>query len=63
MDTKNLRSKQVCWAQELSRYHFWIDYRQGKAKAAADALSRFPQKSQDKKDELRAENGQIFHYL
>ena len=41
MDTKNLSSRQVCWAQELSQYHFQIDYRQGKANAAADALSRF----------------------
>ena len=63
MDTKSLSSRQVCWAQELSRYHFRIDYRQGKANAAADALSRFPQRSQDEKDELRAENGQILHYL
>ncbi len=26
MDTKNLSSRQVRWAQELSRYHFQIDY-------------------------------------
>ena len=63
MDTKSLSSRQVRWAQELSRYHFRIDYRQGKANTAADALSRFPQRSQDKEDELRAENGQIFHRL
>ena len=63
MDTNSLSSRQVCWAQELSRYHFQIDYRQGKANAAADALSRFPQRSQDEKNELRAENGQIFHRL
>ena len=63
MDTKSLSSKQVRWAQELSCYHFQIDYCQGKANAAADALSRFPQKSQDEEDELQAENGQIFHRL
>ena len=63
MDTKSLSSRQVRWAQELSRYHFRIDYRQGKANAAADALSRFPQRSQDEEDELRAENGRIFHCL
>ena len=57
MDTKSLSSRQVRWAQELSRYHFRIDYCQGKANAAADALSRFPQRSQDEKEELRAENG------
>ena len=27
MDMKNLSFKQVRWAQELSRYHFWIDNR------------------------------------
>ena len=63
MDTKSLSSRQVRWAQELSRYHFRIDYRQGKANAAADALSRFPQRSQDEEDELRAENGRILHHL
>ena len=42
MDTKSLSSKQVRWAQELSQYYFQIDYRQGKANAAADALLRFP---------------------
>ena len=63
MDTKSLSSRQVRWAQELSRYHFRIDYCQGKANAAADALSRFPQKSQDEENKLRAENGQIFHCL
>ncbi len=26
MDTKSLSSKQVCWAQKLLKYHFWIDY-------------------------------------
>ncbi len=39
MDTKILSSRQVRWAQELSRYHFRIDYRQCKANGAADALS------------------------
>ena len=63
MDTKSLSSRQVRQAQELSRYHFQIDYCQSKANAAADALSRFPQRSQDEKDELRAENGRIFHRL
>ncbi len=27
MDTKSLSSRQVRWAQELSRYYFRIDYR------------------------------------
>ncbi len=26
MDTKNLSSNQVWWAQKLSKYHFRIDY-------------------------------------
>ncbi len=26
MDMKSLSSRQVRWAQELSRYYFWIDY-------------------------------------
>ena len=45
MDTKSLSFRQVRWAQKLSRYHFRIDYRQGKANGAADALSRYPQRS------------------
>ena len=63
MDIKNLSSRQVCWAQKLSRYHFRIDYCQGKANAAANALSRFLQRSQEKEDELQTENGQIFNRL
>ena len=39
MDTKSLSSRQVRWAQELSRYYFQIDYCQGKANRATDALS------------------------
>ena len=42
IDTKSLSSRQVRWAQQLSRYHFQIEYWQGKANRAADALSRFP---------------------
>ena len=45
MDTKSLSSKQVRWTQKLSRYHFRIDYCQSKANAAADALSRFSERS------------------
>ena len=63
MDTKSLSSKQVRWAQKLSRYHFQIDYCQGKANGAADALSRFPQRNQAKEDELQTENTQILHKL
>ena len=56
IDTKSLSSKQVYWAQDLSRYHFQINYQQGKTNGAADALSRFLQRSQSEEEELRAEN-------
>ena len=39
INTKSLSSRQVCWAQKLSRYHFQIDYCQSKANGAANALS------------------------
>ena len=63
MNTKNLSPRQVRWAKELFRYHFRIDYPQGMANAAADALSRFPQRSQAKEDALRAENSQTLYRL
>ena len=63
IDTKSLSSKQVRWAQELSRYHFRIDYCQDKANGAADALFCFPQRSQDKEEKLWGENTQILHHL
>ena len=63
MDTESLSSRQVRWAQELSRYYLRINYRQGKANAVVDTLSRFPQRSQDEEKKLWAENGQILHRL
>ena len=63
MDTKNLSSRQVWCAQELSRYHFQIDYCQEKANGAADVLSRFPQRNQAKEDKLRIENTRILYKL
>ena len=63
MDMKSLSSRKVRWAQKLSQYYIWIDYCYSKANAAADALSKFPQKSQDEENKLRAENGQIFYRL
>ena len=63
METKSLSSRQVRWAQELSCYHFRIDYRQGKANGAADALSRYPQQSAEEEETLRAENVKILHRL
>ena len=41
MTTTSLSQRQVRWAQELSRYHFKIDYRPG-VKNPADGLSRRP---------------------
>lgn len=63
MDSRSLSFRQVRWTQELSRYHFQIDYRQGKANGAADALLRFPQRSQDEEEALRAENTQNIYCL
>ncbi len=63
MDTKSLSSRQVRWAQELSRYHFRIDYRQGKANGAVDALSQYPQRSAEEEETLQAENTKILHQL
>ena len=63
MNTKSLSSRQVCWAQKLSRYHFQIDYHQGKANGAANVLSRFSQRNQAKEDKLRTENTRILHKL
>ena len=45
INIKNLSSRQVRWAQELFCYYFRIDYWQGKADGAADALSQYPQKN------------------
>ena len=63
MDTKSLNSRQVCWAQELSCYHFWIDYCQGKANRAVNVLSRFLQRNQAKEDKLQTENTRILYKL
>ena len=63
MDTKSLSSRQVRWAQKLFCYHFRIDYRQGKANGAADALFQYPQRNVEEKDALRAENIKILHRL
>ena len=49
MDTKNLSSRQVRWAQKLFRYHFRIHYCQSKANGAVDALSQYLQQSAEEK--------------
>ena len=63
IDTKSLSSRQVRWAQKLSRYHFQIDYCQGKANGAADALSQYLQRSAEEEETLQAENVKILHHL
>ncbi len=63
MDIRSLSSRQVLWAQELSRYYFWIDYQQGKANGVVDALSQYSQQSTKEKKTLRAENLKILHRL
>ena len=63
IETKSLSSRQVRWAQKLFRYHFWIDYYQGKANKADDALSRYPQQGAKKEETLRAKNVKILHRL
>ena len=63
METKSLSSRQVHWAQKLFRYNFRIDYRQGKANGAADALSQYPQQSVEEEKTLHSENVKILHRL
>ena len=63
IDTKSLSFKQVRWTQELSRYHFQIDYHQGKANGATNALSQYPQQGAEEEKTLRIENVKIFHRL
>ena len=63
IDMKSLSSRQVRWAQKLSRYHFRIDYHQGKANRTANALSRYPQQSAEEEKILRTENVKILHHL
>ena len=63
IDTKSLSSHQVRWAQELSRYYFRINYCQSKSNGAADALFRYPQRSQGKEEILQAENIRILQCL
>ena len=62
INTKSLSFSQVRWAQELSYYHFRIDYCQGKANGAADALSQYPQQNAEEEDALQAENVKILHH-
>ena len=63
MDTKSLSFRQVRWAQELSFYYFQIDYYQGKANKAADALFQYFQQSIKEEKTLHAKNVKIFYCL
>ena len=63
MDKKSLSSKQVRWAQKLSRYHLLIDYCLGKANGAADALFQYPQQNIEEKNAFWAENVKNLHRL
>ena len=63
IETKSLSSKQVRWAQKLSSYHFRIDYHQGKANGAADALSQYPQRNAEEEETPQAENVKILYCL
>ena len=56
MDSKSLSSRQVHWAQKLFRYHFRIDYCQGKANRAADALFYFLQRNGNEDKKLWTKN-------
>lgn len=63
IDTKNLSSRQVYQAQQLSWYHFCIDYCWRKVNRAIDILFQFSQKSLAEEKILRNENTHILHYL
>ena len=63
MDTKSLSFYQVRWAQKLFRYYFCINDSQGKANKAANTLSRYPQRSQNKEKILQVENTRILQHL
>ena len=63
IDTKSLSFRQVRWAKELSRYHFYIDYCQCRANRVEDILFRYPQRSQGKEKFLQAEITRILQHL
>ena len=62
-ETKSLSFRQVRLAQELSHYHFWIDYRQGKKNGAADTFFCYPQRSAQKEKTLQAKNVKLYYRL
>ena len=63
METKSLSSKQVRWTQKLSCYHFRVDYCQGKANEAANALSQYSQQNVEEEETFRTKNVKILYRL
>lgn len=63
MNTKSLSSRYVRFIQDLSQYHFHINYVEENVNTAIDILLCIPQRSHDKEKTLRAKNSQIFHCL
>ncbi len=63
IDMKNLISRQVRWAQDLSRYYFQIDYWWSKANGAADNLSQYTQRRAEEEETLQAKNTKILYQL
>ena len=63
METKTLNSCHVWWAQELSRYHFQINYYQAYLNGAANAPSHFFKRNKDEEEKVWAENTWILHCL
>lgn len=45
MNTKHMISQQVCLAQKLLKFYFQLDYYDGKANEAIDAISQYFQRN------------------
>lgn len=52
---------QVYLAQNFLKYHFWIDYYQGKANRTANTLLQYSQRSGEKEANLWGKNIKILH--
>lgn len=63
IDSEILSSKQVCLAQKLSWYYFWIDYHRSKANGATDVLSKYSQRNAKEEATIKAKNTKILHRL
>lgn len=58
---KNLNSRQVQYAEKLSKYYFQIDYQQKKANKAANVLSQYAHWSTEEEETFQAENTNTLH--